>query len=37
IISILQELFVCENMEAGSSTMVAAVKLLVLNPGEFEL
>ncbi|GJW84346.1 ribonuclease H-like domain-containing protein [Tanacetum coccineum] len=31
------DLFVCENMEAISSLMVAAAKLLVLNPEEFEL
>ncbi|GJX39391.1 hypothetical protein Tco_0252694 [Tanacetum coccineum] len=30
-------LFVCENMEAVSSPMVAAAKLPVLNPGEFEV
>ncbi|GJS40659.1 retrovirus-related pol polyprotein from transposon TNT 1-94 [Tanacetum coccineum] len=30
-------LFVCENMESVSKQMVAAAKLPVLNPGEFEL
>ncbi|GKC55635.1 hypothetical protein Tco_1083233 [Tanacetum coccineum] len=33
----ISELFVCDNMEAKSSTMITAAKLPVLNPGEFEL
>ncbi|GJT74169.1 hypothetical protein Tco_1040894 [Tanacetum coccineum] len=30
-------LFVCENVEVVSSPMIVVAKLLVLNPGEFEL
>nr|GFA86505.1 hypothetical protein [Tanacetum cinerariifolium] len=33
----IPDLFVCEHMESVSAQMVDAVKLPVLNPGEFEL
>ncbi|GJY79458.1 hypothetical protein Tco_0485259 [Tanacetum coccineum] len=34
---LMQDLFVCENMEAISAQVVVTAKLPVLNPNEFEL